>query len=111
RERTLALAIYVRAFAIESHKPPLAKVEREPLPPHPTLSPKSGGEGRVRGKPVPAPPAHMSSAQIYRAYCMSCHDKDGRGNTIRKGMPEIPDFSDAKWQKSRKDGDIQTAIL
>jgi mono/diheme cytochrome c family protein len=100
RDQSLALAIYVRAFAIEGGKPTAAKLEREPAPK--VTKPK---------EPTPAPLAHMSSAQLYRAYCLSCHDKDGKGNMLRKGMPEIPDFTDAKWQNSRKDDEIKNSIL
>src|SRR5260370_1515618 len=67
-------------------------------------------------KPVVPPPtpvaAHMAPAQIYRAYCLACHDANGRGNSIRKGaMPKIPDFADAKWQTSRSNSDLLHSIL
>lgn len=42
---------------------------------------------------------------IYAAKCAICHAKDGRGlpNWRSKGQP---DFTDAKWQKSRTDAQI-----
>ena len=42
---------------------------------------------------------------IYPAKCAICHAKDGRGlpNWRSKGQP---DFTDAKWQKSRTDAQI-----
>jgi len=40
----------------------------------------------------------MSAVQLYRAYCLACHDADGRGTIIRKAMPNVPDFTDPKWQ-------------
>jgi mono/diheme cytochrome c family protein len=43
--------------------------------------------------------------------CEKCHDKDGSGVTGRKIMPEIPDFTDAKWQKQRGDDDLAKSIL
>jgi ubiquinol-cytochrome c reductase cytochrome b subunit len=86
----LALSIYTRAFAVGSG---------EALPP----------------KPVPPPPgpvtAQMSPVQIYRAYCLACHDADGRGNTVRKAMPDMSDFTDPKWQASRKDEELLHSIL
>jgi mono/diheme cytochrome c family protein len=45
----------------------------------------------------------MSPAQLYRAYCLSCHDTDGKGTILRKGMPDLPDFTDPKWQTAQKD--------
>lgn len=42
---------------------------------------------------------------IYASKCAICHGKDGRGlpNWRSKGQP---DFTDAKWQKSRTDAQI-----
>ena len=42
---------------------------------------------------------------LYAAKCANCHGKDGRGipNWRSKGQP---DFTDAKWQKSRTDAQI-----
>ena len=47
-------------------------------------------------------------AALYTAKCTICHAKDGRGlpNWRSKGQP---DFSDAKWQKSRTDAQIADA--
>ena len=53
----------------------------------------------------------MSPLQVYRAYCLACHDADGRGETVRKAMPEIPDFANPKWQASRTDADLAHSIL
>lgn len=45
---------------------------------------------------------------LYAAKCAICHGKDGRGtpNWRAKGQP---DFSDAKWQKSKTDAQIADA--
>jgi mono/diheme cytochrome c family protein len=48
---------------------------------------------------------------VYRAYCLACHDADGRGQTARKAMPDLPDFTDAKWQTTRTDADFKQSIL
>jgi ubiquinol-cytochrome c reductase cytochrome b subunit len=90
REQNLALAIYVRAFAVE----PVGPAAPPPLtqPPGPVA-------------------ARMSPEQVYRAYCLACHDTDGRGGLVRKAMPEIPDFTDAKWQGDRKDAELVQSIL
>lgn len=47
-------------------------------------------------------------AAIYVAKCAICHGKDGHGlpNWRSKGQP---DFTDAKWQKSRTDAQIADA--
>jgi mono/diheme cytochrome c family protein len=83
----LALAIYVRAFALTPSGSTPPKVER------------------------PVPSARMSPEKIYGAYCFGCHDADGQGMLVRKSMPEIPNFTKAAWQDSRKDGDLRNSIL
>jgi ubiquinol-cytochrome c reductase cytochrome b subunit len=89
-QQILALAVYVRAFAVGPLEPGAPK-----LPP-----------------PAPAPAAaHMSAPQVYRAYCLACHDPDGRGQTVRKAMPELPDFTDPKWQAARGDTELRESIL
>jgi len=52
--------------------------------------------------PVSAP---ADGNAIYAAKCSTCHGKDGSGipNWRSKGQP---DFTDAKWQKSRTDAQI-----
>jgi mono/diheme cytochrome c family protein len=65
---------------------------------------------------LPAPPTRPSSGpttliEVYRTVCLKCHERDGRGKTIRKIMPEIPDFTDPKWQDSRSDAELHHSIL
>jgi len=94
-QHMVALTIYLRAFAVGPS--PLAPAAPAPLP-------------------KPAPPvapvvAQMPTAQVYRAYCLACHDVDGKGNTVRMAMPDIPDFTNAKWQGARGDAEFKHAIL
>jgi mono/diheme cytochrome c family protein len=94
----LALTVYVRAFAVGSPASPVASAPgtpaRKPAP--------------VARAPVAA---QMSPPQIYRAYCLACHDSDGRGQTARKAMPELPDFTEEKWQAARRDAELKKSIL
>ena len=53
----------------------------------------------------------MTSSELYQAYCLACHDAGGRAATLRKAMPEVPDFSDLAWQASRSDGALKHSIL
>jgi quinol-cytochrome oxidoreductase complex cytochrome b subunit len=92
--------------------PPLKKQGAAPASPVAKADrPEAGPAPRTaeQPKPAPAPPAqkvdspppapvaaHLSPVQLYRAYCLACHDADGRGTTIRKAMPDIPDFADTK---------------
>lgn len=90
QQQILALTVYVRAFAIGPLEP------GAPKPP----------------QPAPAPvAAQMSPPQVYRAYCLACHDADGRGQTARKAMPELSDFTDSKWQDAHSDAELKQSIL
>jgi mono/diheme cytochrome c family protein len=88
KQQILGVAIYVRTFAVH----PTAPIGPERRPPTPVAS-------------------QMSRVQIYRAYCLACHDADGRGETVRQAMPAIPDFTTPKWQDSRSDADLRHSIL
>lgn len=85
----LALAVYVRAFA---------------------LSPASGTVAAAAVVPAPSASA-MSPTQIYSAYCLACHDRDGQGTIVRAAMKEIPNFDDPKWQASRPNTELLQSIL
>jgi ubiquinol-cytochrome c reductase cytochrome b subunit len=93
----LALTVYVRAFGVDLGTSPVAQAPGAPAK-----------------KPTPPPTstkAQMLSPEIYRAYCLACHDSDGRGQTARKAMPELPDFTDDKWQASHPDAELKKSIL
>jgi len=93
----LALTVYIRAFS-SVHEPA------------PSTSPSPAPAAPL--KPAPAATTSKSTPiQIYRAYCLACHDSDGRGRSIRAAMPDMPDFTEAKWQASRSDADFKKAIL
>jgi mono/diheme cytochrome c family protein len=87
----LALTIYVRAFHPEAVGPEAPKPADMSLPP-PDAS-------------------QMPAVQVYRAYCLACHDGDGGGRTVRAAMPEIPDFANSNWSKTRSDADLKKSIL
>jgi ubiquinol-cytochrome c reductase cytochrome b subunit len=87
QQQILALTVYVRAFSVV------------PV-----------------GTPAPAPPATppdasgMPVALLYRNYCLACHDADGRGQTVKAAMKDIPDFADAAWQASHR-SEFKKSIL
>jgi mono/diheme cytochrome c family protein len=45
---------------------------------------------------------------LYNRYCIRCHGVDGRGVW---DIPGVPDFTDARWQAARSDGQIARIIL
>jgi mono/diheme cytochrome c family protein len=40
-------------------------------------------------------------AMLFRQNCSACHGEDGTGKLIRKGLPNIPDFTDLAWQTAQ----------
>jgi len=45
---------------------------------------------------------------LYNRYCIRCHGVDGRGIW---DIPNVPDFTNSRWQTSRSDGQLTRAIL
>jgi len=55
--------------------------------------------------------AIASPIQLYRASCLECHDSDGRGGVVRDALPNVPDFTDARWHASRSGAELSRSIL
>jgi mono/diheme cytochrome c family protein len=90
QSQILALAIYVRHFAIDSTEPAPAKPVQPPV----------------------ATAAPMSAVPLYRAYCLGCHDTDGQGKIAPKLMQkDIPNFADRMWQATRTSAELENSIL
>jgi mono/diheme cytochrome c family protein len=85
REQMLALAVYVRGMPARSTP----------------SAPSKTGQVAVRMDPV----------QIFRSYCFACHNGDGRGAIVRPAMPDIPDFTSAKWHATKPEAELVKAIL
>jgi mono/diheme cytochrome c family protein len=45
---------------------------------------------------------------LYSRYCIRCHGVDGRGIW---DIPDVPDFTDSRWQASRSDGQLTRVVL
>ena len=83
RDQMLGLSIFIRSFAFK--------------------------EGGPAPKPAPLPStAGLEPVQIFRAYCLACHNVDGKGAIVRPGMPDIPDFTLAN---SKTDAELSKSIL
>jgi len=89
QQQILALTVYVRAFAVA----PMELAAPKPIQPPALVA------------------AQMPPVQVYRAYCLACHDVNGSGQVARKAMPELPDFTDLKWQAARSDTELKQSIL
>jgi mono/diheme cytochrome c family protein len=86
RDQILELAVYVRSFALGKPSAP------------------AGSSSPIT--------AHLTAVNVFQTFCFTCHDNSGKGNAfMRKSMPELPDFTSEKWQKSRKDAELRHSIL
>jgi mono/diheme cytochrome c family protein len=47
-------------------------------------------------------------AGLFNRYCIRCHGVDGRGTW---DIPGVPDFTNARWQACRSDGQLARIIL
>jgi mono/diheme cytochrome c family protein len=45
---------------------------------------------------------------LYNRYCIRCHGVDGRGVW---DIPDVPDFTNVRWQASRSDDQLARAIM
>jgi mono/diheme cytochrome c family protein len=105
RKQAKALVTYVRSFG---HR----RVKKQ------AAAPKQRGTETALRRPAKAArrdDAATALAQkgrgFFRKRCVSCHGADGRAGTLRKAMPQIPDFTNGKWHQSRSDAQLRAAIL
>jgi mono/diheme cytochrome c family protein/uncharacterized membrane protein len=69
--------------------------------------------------PAPAtqqPPTRPSEAvrtpsRVFRQRCLRCHGADGKGSRARDKFPEIPDFTEVRWQRGHSDQQLLASIL
>lgn len=52
------------------------------------------------------PPAPAEAADLFKSKCSMCHGPEGKGFSAIK----TPDFTDPKWQASKKDAEIMDTI-
>jgi cytochrome c oxidase cbb3-type subunit 3 len=53
-----------------------------------------------------ARPAPDSAEDLFKSKCSMCHGPEGKGFSAIK----TPDFTDPKWQASKKDAELKSAI-
>jgi mono/diheme cytochrome c family protein len=53
----------------------------------------------------------LNPSALFKKHCQKCHGEDGKGDDSRDTFPEIPDFTDEKWQKGRSDAELVSSIL
>lgn len=58
-----------------------------------------------------APAAFGDATELYAKNCVSCHAKDGTGNTTMGKKSKVKDYTDAKVQATFSDAEALKAIL
>lgn len=58
----------------------------------------------------PDSPAAVDGAALYSKYCVKCHGKEGRANTLRGWFASAQDLTDPAWQAETLDADIIDAL-
>ena len=71
------------------------------------------GEGVVSymSNANPVADAFLASCEIYKAYCLACHDADGGGRIVGAALGAMPDFTAGKWQAGHGDSELKQSIL
>src|SRR5437588_8065845 len=48
----------------------------------------------------------LRAADLFQRRCSSCHAADGTGSGVRDSLPQIPDFTNSRWQERRSDAQL-----
>ncbi len=64
----------------------------------------------VASAPPVIPPAgplqKLDAVNLFTTNCLACHAIDGTGSLLRPALPTLPDFTNAKWQKTQTNDDF-----
>jgi ubiquinol-cytochrome c reductase cytochrome b subunit len=88
----IGLTIFAIATDVRMHEPQLV-VAKAPAPP--------------RAGPLQL----VDVANLFASNCAACHAVDGKGDKVRPGMPNIPDFTSLSWQLGHTDLHLTQGIL
>jgi mono/diheme cytochrome c family protein len=131
QQQILGLAIYLRAFAIDTTAAaaknpsqavpplPITSEAQQAVPPKETLPPQLAQKQTppVKGAEVSgvSPPSETTqrvhfAAAAYRQNCLTCHGSNGRGTDMRPTMPAIPDFTNRGWQRNRSNAQLAASV-
>jgi mono/diheme cytochrome c family protein len=69
-------------------------------------APAPEGDREAAGKPAP-----REAVVLYRKLCQRCHGADGKGETEKDGIDDVPDFTRRSWQERRSDAQLLKSIL
>jgi mono/diheme cytochrome c family protein len=64
--------------------------------------------GGLSTRAVADPP---SAAQFYQSHCANCHGANGRNPALQKIFPDMPDFTNSRWQAAHTKADLVSVIL
>jgi len=56
--------------------------------------------------PPAGPLQKLDAVNLFTTNCLACHAIDGTGSLLRPALPTLPDFTNAKWQKTQTNDDF-----
>ena len=62
-------------------------------------------------RPAPTTDPDRTGADLFRRHCARCHEADGRGSSLRRRVPQAPDFTSPGWQYRHSDDQLVATIL
>jgi mono/diheme cytochrome c family protein/uncharacterized membrane protein len=60
---------------------------------------------------APVATGTAAARELFKRYCVKCHEPNGTGNAARSLQPEIPDFTASSWQSRQSEPQLRTSIL
>ena len=90
---------------------PLGTEAADPQVLKPRVPPAQRAEARSWKNPFPATPENIQKGKSFfhgKAFCVTCHGKDGKGLKDIPGLTgKLPrNFTDKDWQAARMDGEL-----
>jgi mono/diheme cytochrome c family protein len=71
-----------------------------------------GAPQATRGGIGTSPQDNLKAARaVYERRCAMCHGTDGTGRDTRDTTPEIPDFTNRRWQDRRTKAQLKVSVL
>ncbi|HKP88098.1 MAG TPA: c-type cytochrome [Blastocatellia bacterium] len=111
---SLAVLFYAACTATETtNRNASSSANQNVSSPTASVTPAADANANTPGRPgANSAASGTDGAALFKANnCAACHGEDGKGNpTMKAKMKDLPDFTDAAWQKKTTDADMIETI-